>query len=64
MRGEEVIAHQLDPGTEPLGELAPAHPVGFPERVLERHDRIALAQVGPAIDELAGGQRATVAVQR
>jgi hypothetical protein len=52
---EDVIADDLHPIPETVGERSPATPVLLAERVLQRDDRVALAEVGPVGDELIGG---------
>src|SRR5690606_33912382 len=41
---EQVVADQLDPGTDPRGQLHPAVPVVLGKRVLDRHQRVGVQQ--------------------
>src|ERR671918_773497 len=57
VRHEQVVAHELDPITQPAGELCPAVPVVLGQTVLERDDRVTARPVRPQIDQLAGVER-------
>ena len=50
VRHEEVVADQLRTSPEAIGERLPAVPVGLAEPVLDRHDRKAVAEIGPEVD--------------
>src|SRR5690606_1880077 len=58
---EEVVADQLDAIAEALGERLPAVPVLLVEAVLDRHDRVAVDEVGPQVDHAGGGDGAPLA---
>jgi hypothetical protein len=51
---EEVVADELDPIADRVGELLPAVPVVLVERVLDGADRVALAPVAVELHHLRG----------
>jgi hypothetical protein len=53
VRDEQVVADELHPVPEPIGQLAPSLPVVLGQAVLEAHDRVAIGPIGPEVDELA-----------
>ena len=55
---EEVVADELHPVAERVGERGPAVPVVLGHAVLDRHDRVAVAEVDEAGDHL-GRRRAS-----
>ena len=46
-----------------VGERLPAVPVVLVHAVLDRDDRVARAEVGPVVGELAGGERAALVLE-
>ena len=60
---EQVVADQLHPVAEGVGEGLPAVPVLLGHAVLDRHDRVAVDQVGVVADHLGRRQRAVLAGQ-
>src|SRR5215210_1393439 len=63
VRDEEVVAHELDPAPEPLGEGCPALPVVLAEPVLDAQDRVLVAQVRVVVDHVAARELAPLAGQ-
>ena len=61
---EHVVADELDPVAEALGEGAPAVPVVLGHAVLDRDDRIAVAEIGEVVDELGRGELPPFAGER
>ena len=49
---EQVVADELHAVAELLGERGPAVPVVLGHAVLDRDDRVAVAQVGEVVGEL------------
>src|SRR5207244_2764633 len=63
VRDEDVVADQLEPATEAVGQCLPALPVILAEAVLDRDDREAVREIGPEIDHPAGVERASGATE-
>ena len=51
IRDQQVVTDELDTRAETLGQALPAVPVVLAQAVLERDDRVALAPVGPQVDQ-------------
>ena len=60
---EEVVADELDPLAEPLGQQLPAVPVLLVHAVLDRDDRVAGAGVLPVGGHLLRGERAALVLE-
>ena len=60
---EQVVAHQLHPAAELGGQVGPAVPVLLGHAVLDRHDRVLVAQVDQVVGELDRAERAALAGQ-
>ena len=58
---EEVVAHELDPPAQALGEPDPALPVLLGEAVLDGDDGVPLDELSPVLDHLVGRERAPLA---
>ena len=58
---EQVVADELDPAAERLGQRRPAVPVVLGHAVLDRHDRVGVDEPGPVLDQLVGAEHLALA---
>ena len=61
---EDVVADELHVAAEAAGERGPAVPVVLGHAVLDRDDRVAVAQIGEVVGELGARERALLARER
>src|SRR5690606_24469202 len=58
---EQVVADQLDPVAQALGQQLPAVPVALVHAVLDGDDRVLRGPIGEEVDELLAGQALALA---
>src|ERR1044072_8028275 len=59
---EEIIAHQLDPVLQRLGQVAPPAPIASGQAILDRHNRVAVDPPGVEIDHFLRAATASIAL--
>src|SRR5262245_31580316 len=62
-RDEQVVADELQPVAQPLGQQPPVAPLVLREAVLDGHERVALREVAVQIDHLVAVARGSLAFE-
>src|SRR5207342_2552562 len=63
VRHEQVVADELHPAAEAIGERLPGGPVVLGQAVLDRDDRETVGEVGPQVDHAGTVQRAALPLE-